>query len=92
MKTSLNEIRQTENFLSGKLSGEESFVYEALMLINPLLKLNTHLQKKIYSLVKMYGRKKTKEEIEIIHQNLFNHPDQIRFQQNIHHLFLKDNL
>ncbi len=44
-------------------------------------------QLKAYALIKMFHRKKLKEEIESIHDQLFNDPNKRVFQQNIYQLF-----
>jgi hypothetical protein len=87
MRTSLNEIRHAEKYLFKQLNTEESLLFEAKMLINPLLRLNVSIQKKVYSLIRLYHRKKLKEELETIHENLFNHPDKKEFRESVHQLF-----
>jgi hypothetical protein len=87
MRTSLNEIRDAEKYLFKQLNTEDSLLFEAKMVINPLLRLNVSIQKKVYSLLKMYHRKKLREEFEIIHDKLFNHPDKRAFQESVHQLF-----
>lgn len=87
MRTSLNEIKQAEKYLLNQLSTGESLLFEARMLINPLLRVNVRIQEKIYSLIGMYHRKRLKEELEIIHKNLFSNPAKKEFQQSIHQLF-----
>lgn len=89
MRTSLTEIEQTEKFLSGKMVPEDALVFEAKMLSNPLLKMNVFFQQKVYSLVRLYHRKKLKEEAEKAHQHLFHHPDKKEFQETIFQLFKK---
>ena len=87
MRTSLNEIKDTEKYLFKQLGAEELLLFEAKMLVDPVLRLNVRIQGKIYSLIRMYHRKKIKSEFEIIHDNLFSDPAKKEFQQSIHHLF-----
>ncbi|HEX5168462.1 MAG TPA: hypothetical protein VFW11_04770 [Cyclobacteriaceae bacterium] len=87
MRTSLNEIEQVEKYLFKKMNIDESLLFEARMLIHPMLRLNVSAQKKVYSLIKLYHRKKIKEEIEVIHQKLFTDPSKKEFQRSIHQLF-----
>jgi len=87
MRTSLNDVRQTEQYLNGQLTPEEVLVFEAKLLTNPILKLNMLFQKKVYLIVAMYHRKKLKEEAEVVHQRLFNDTNKKDFQQNIYSLF-----
>lgn len=89
MKTSWNSTKLIEQYLKGQLSVDDALVFKANLLIDPLLRMNLSLQKKIYLLVTLYGRKKLKAEIEQVHNRLFENPDKIIFQERIHHLFKK---
>jgi len=87
MRTSLNEIKQVEKYLFNQLTTEESLLFEARMLTNPMLRLNVRVQEKIYSVLRFYHRKKLKEEFEHIHENLFKDPMKKDFQKSIYQLF-----
>jgi hypothetical protein len=90
MKTSWNNTQQIERYLNNDLSQEERIVFEAQLILDPVLKLNVGLQRKIHKLVTHYGRKKIKAEIEQVHCKLFQSREHIVFQQSIYQLF-KDN-
>jgi len=87
MKTSWNSIRMTEEYLSNRLSPEDRLIFEARILIDPVLKMNVFLQKKIYSLVRAYGRKQLKSELQSIEHRLFQSPEKIEFQQRVSQIF-----
>ena len=87
MRTSLNEIKQTEQFLQGQLTTEDTLLFEAKLLTNPLFKLNMLAQKKVYQLVKLYQRKKIKTEVETASKHVFSDPEKTAFQSTIHNLF-----
>lgn len=87
MRTSLTEIRQTEAYLQGQLTPQDKLFFEARLLTNPLLRLNLQLQKKVYALLQIYHRKKLKEEIGAVHQQLFENTAKTAFQQEISQLF-----
>jgi hypothetical protein len=87
MRTSLNDIRQTENYLHRTLSPEESLLFEARLLSDPVLRLNVYVQQKVYSLLRLYHRKKTKEALEEVHQRIFHDPAKADLQQQIAQLF-----
>ena len=87
MRTSLTEIQQTEAFLQGQLAPQDKLFFEARLLTSPLLRLNLKLQKKVYALLQLYHRKKLKEEVGVVHQQLFNDPQKRAFQQEITQLF-----
>jgi hypothetical protein len=90
MKISWNDTRHIERYLDNELSGEEKILFEALLVLDPHFKLNVGLQRKIHSLIKLYGRRKMKAEIGKIHHKLFQNPEHVIFQQRIQQLF-KDN-
>lgn len=87
MKTSLNNTRLIEQFLEENLSPVNKFLFETRLLVNPELRHTLYFQKKTYSLVKMYHRQKMREELELLHQRLFNDPSGFEFQQKIFKLF-----
>ena len=90
MKISWNDTRHIERYLNDELSKEEKILFEAQLVLDPHFKLNVGLLKQIHSLIKLYGRKKMKVEIEKIHYKLFQNPEHVIFQQRIQQLF-KDN-
>ncbi|HYG38099.1 MAG TPA: hypothetical protein VD908_05745 [Cytophagales bacterium] len=72
MRTSLNDIKQIEAHLLSKMSNEDALLFEAQLLLDNQLKENLLWQQKTYALVKLYGRNKLKEELEQVHQQIFN--------------------
>ena len=72
MRTSLNEIKQIEAHLLNEQSHEQTLLFEAQLLLDNQLKEKLLWQQKTYALVKLYGRKKLKEELEQVHQQIFN--------------------
>lgn len=87
MRTSLAEIQQTEKYLLGEMDPGDALVFEARMLSNPLLKMNVFFQKKVHAVLRVYHRKKLKEEAEAIHQQLFNDPVKKEFREKIFQCF-----
>ncbi len=85
----MNEIKEIEEFLEGKLKVEDCLFFEARLLTSPLLRSNSFFLKKTLSIVRLYHRKKLKEEIEEIHNRLFSNPEKKEFQQYIHQMFKK---
>ncbi|MGN6434931.1 MAG: hypothetical protein ACTHMM_00300 [Agriterribacter sp.] len=90
MKISWNDNRHIERYLNSELSEEEKILFEAQLVLDPHLKLNVGLLKRIHSLIKLYGRRKMRAEIGKIHHKLFQNPEHVIFQQRIQRLF-KDN-
>lgn len=87
MATSRNDLIKTEKYLAGQLPTEDRLLFDAQLLIDPVLKLNTLVQKRIYSLVRLYGRKRLKDEIVSVQTRIFNDPEKTDFQNRIHSIF-----
>lgn len=87
MRTSLNNIKQIEAYLLNQLSHEDSLLFEAQLLLDSQLKDKLLWQKKTSELVKLYGRKKLREELEQVHQQVFN--TQPTFRKRILSFFKK---
>lgn len=89
MKTSLNDTHTIEQYLAGKLSPWNRMLFVSRLKVNAGLRNDVELQKKIYWLVKIYHRKKLKEELESLHQQLFNNPEKKDFRRRILEIFGK---
>jgi hypothetical protein len=87
MATSQNDTIRTEKYLMGQLPIEDKLLFDAQLLINPVLKLNTLIQQRIYFLIQLYGRKRLKEEINSVQTKIFNDPGKAEFQDRIHSIF-----
>lgn len=89
MKTSLNELRLIEQHLLTGLEDEESFLFEAKLILQPGLKEEVYWQHKTYQIIQEYGRQQLKAEIEKIHQTLFHTNAHQSFRRRIMRLFSK---
>lgn len=87
MRTSLNNIRETEEYLLGVMAPVEQLVFNARILIDPLLRRNTHFQKKAYSVIRHYGRKKLREEIGAVETRMFHNRGTRSFQDQVSKIF-----
>jgi len=87
MRTLLNKTVLIEKYLQGDLNVKDRFLFDARLLLDPELKEDLYFQRKAILLVKMYHRKRIKEELEIIHKHLFNNPLKSDFQQAVYQLF-----
>ena len=79
----MNNIRDIEEYLGGRMELKETIRFETRLLREPVLRINLYLQKKILEFVQMYHRKKLKEEIQEIHQRLFNDPEKVAFHKSV---------
>jgi hypothetical protein len=74
MKTSWNEIRQIELYLSGSMKPEDKLVFEARILSNPVLNMSVRIQRKLHVLLRLYHRAKIKKELDGAHKKFFGDP------------------
>jgi hypothetical protein len=88
MRTSLNRIKEIENFIDGKISGGEALIFQAKLLLNSELRQEIQLQRQTISVIKLHGRKKLMEEIETIHRDLFNQNSNHFLKTRIRSLFI----
>ena len=89
MPTSLTNTARIDQYLHKKMSTGDALVFEARLLLQPDLADDIHWQQKTYSLVQNYGRVQLKQEIEIVHQQLFTDSKYHLFRQKIKALFKK---
>lgn len=89
MRTSLIETEQIEAHLLRLSEPGDALVFEARLLLEPELMDKMHWQKKTYTLINQYGRQQLKQEIEAVHQQLFNRPEHTGFRQKMMRLFTK---
>lgn len=87
MRTSLNEIQLIEQHLQGELSVEETLLMQAKMALDPNLEKKVALQAETYTLVRAYGRKKLRAEIEQVEKKLFESSEHLSFRQRVLNLF-----
>lgn len=87
MRTSLNDIAHTEKYLQDKLPLEERLLFEARLLTNPLLRWNVSAQQKVYTLLKLYHRRRIKEHTLTVQQRLFQESQHAAWKEQITQLF-----
>ncbi|MEO6151405.1 MAG: hypothetical protein ABIN95_07130 [Mucilaginibacter sp.] len=87
MRTSLNNIQLTEEYLFGLLPAGDKLLFDANRLLNTELDNNVSAQQQTYILVQQYGRKQLKAEMETVHRQLFTQPRHYSFAQSILRLF-----
>ena len=89
MRTSLIEAEQIEAYLLRRSDPGDALVFDAKILLDAELKDKVLWQQKAYQMVKLYGRDQLKQEIESVHQKLFNEEQHRSFRQKIMRLFTK---
>lgn len=83
MRTSLNDIRQIDDYLL-KYAGEaDTLVFEARLILQPALREHLVWQQRTYDIIRQYSRRQLKAEIAAVHQQLFTEPEHIPFRRKI---------
>ena len=89
MKTSWNELRLIEDYLTGNVEPADQVLFEARLILQPELKDRVYWQERTYDLIQQYGREQLKSEIAKVHEKLFSAPEHQSFRQKIRKLFRK---
>ena len=89
MRTSLTETEQIEAHLLLQTSPGDALVFEAKLLLDDELADKLYWQKSTYNMVKRYGRKQLRQEIESVHHTLFNTSKHKSFSEKIRQIFRK---
>lgn len=87
MKIWTSNISHIDDYVTGKLIQEDRVLFEARLVLDPVLKFHVTLHKRIISVAKLYGRKKVKAEIEGISRRLFRDPSKKEFQRSVRKTF-----
>ena len=87
MRTSLNETRLIDGHLFNGLSGEDSALFNAMLIADPSLSECVEWQGKTHQMIGQYSRKKLKSEMDAVHQKLFTDAVHKSFRQKILSLF-----
>lgn len=89
MRTSLIETEQIEAYLLRLSNPGDALLFEARLLLDDELSQKLQWQKAACDIVKTYGRKQLKQEIEAVHRNLFNDIRHKSFREKIKKIFSK---
>ena len=87
MRTSLNEIKLVDEYLLKQAEPSDKLLLEAMLVLDPVLAETITWHKNTHAIVKQYGRKKLKAEIEAVHTMLFNDAQHSTFRQRIWNFF-----
>ena len=84
MRKPLHEIEDIDNYVFKKMDAPERFLFEAKMIVAPELRTNLRFQQRAYSMIRWFGRKKQKEQLECLFTNLMRDP---HFSTTINSIF-----
>ena len=83
MKTSLNEIRRAEKFLTCEMSEEEAVAYQDYLRDHPVSLWNFRIMKKVFSVLRLYRREQLQQSLNVIHDELFQAPEHESFRRTV---------
>ena len=84
MRSELEQIRRIDDYLLGRLTEEEKSVFETNLLIDENLDEKVRAQRMIHRIAKFFGRKKARQRLDSIFQQLLTEKD---FSQQIKSIF-----
>lgn len=84
MRKVLHEIQVIDQYLHRQLSNPDRLVFEASMLVSPALEQQVRQQRKVYQLVRWFGRKAKKQQLNTLHARLM---EDHQFRDSITALF-----
>lgn len=87
MRTSLNEVKELEDWLLKRGNPCNQLVTEARVLTNSELQEKADWQSQAYDLIQDYGQQKLLSEIQVIEKQLFTLKRYRSFQDSIRSIF-----
>ena len=89
MRTSLNNIKAIDDYLSGQMTSGNALLFEANLLLNKDLINDIEHQQRTYTLIRLYSRRQIKNEIVDVQKIFTTAPQHRGFMQRIVNLFKK---
>jgi hypothetical protein len=87
MRTSLNEIKEIEDYLCNNLNTGDRLIFEARMLLSKKLRKDVELQRKAYSIIQHHYRATLRQQLNVIHDRLFHDPSRKAITKEIINTF-----
>jgi hypothetical protein len=88
MRTSLNEIKLIEDYLTDQLDVQARLMVEGRIIADNSFRANVNLQRIVYGLLEAYSLSRIKEEAREVHMRLVNGPDKA-FNKGVQQIFQK---
>lgn len=89
MKTSLDNLQWMEGCLLEQANGSDQALFEAKLLLDPALREEAYWQRRTYAIVRQYGRRQFRSELDQLHQILFTAPQHRSFRDKVLGFFRK---
>jgi len=79
----LNEIKRIEDHLLKQLNPEDEVLFQANLLLDTELCANVETQVQTYHVIRSYGRKQLRSEIDAVQQKLFSAKEHQSFRDKV---------
>lgn len=89
MRTSLRETKMLDDYSLRNQRDDERLLTEAKLMLYPELRDKLLWQQQVYGLVRQYGRRALKAELEAVHEQLFTESRFAQFRRRIFRIFKK---
>lgn len=83
MKTSLHKLQWMEDGLLHRAAPAEQTLFEARLLLDPALREDCDWQRKTYTVIREYGRRQFRLQLENLHRELFTAPQHRSFRERV---------
>lgn len=87
MRTSLNNIKAINDYISGQMAPGDALLFEANILLNNNLANDLQDFQSTYAIIRQYSRQSIKDEIIVVHKIFATAPQYRGLMQRIVNLF-----
>ncbi len=87
MRTSLNNIKTIDDYISGSMHPGDAMVFQANMLLNSDLKNEVMDMQIAHTIIRHYSRQSIKSEITAVHNAILNAPHLHLLMKRVANLF-----
>lgn len=87
MRTSLNNTKAIDDYLSGSMAPGDALLFQANMILNNDLITDVEYQQHTYAVIRHYGRQKIKQEIAAVQEIMTHSPKYRGFRERIGRIF-----
>lgn len=87
MRTSYSDLIRTEKYLDGQLDPQDTVLFEARLLVEERLRMNTFYHRMVRKIVLQYQREKMRADLLAIHNRLMQNPAKRSFRDEIRKIF-----
>lgn len=87
MRTSLNEIKFIDDYVSGNLDSHQQALANSRQQNDPVFMIGVLLHKKILRLIAFYHRDQLKGKLVALHDKIMTDPDNTAYRAKLNNIF-----